>query len=122
MNYTLFAVACYIVMRGLQVLFIEYLDKLWYKAIIKSGTVAMLYAALASLVVWYHKINLLGSIGINLRKSNHQLIDLIYIIRTNGTVTIICKLIQNFSLSIFDLCRFKRGIYRQFIDQQHHFL
>lgn len=60
MNYTLFAIACYIVMRGLQVLFVEYLDKLWYKALIKSVTVAMLYAALASLVVWYEKINLLG--------------------------------------------------------------
>ena len=55
MNYTLFAIACYIVMRGLQVLFVEYLDKLWYKVVIKSVTVAMLYAALASLVVWYGK-------------------------------------------------------------------
>jgi hypothetical protein len=60
MNYTLFAIACYIVMRGLQVLFVEYLDKLWYKVVIKSVTVAMLYVALASLVVWYEKINLLG--------------------------------------------------------------
>jgi hypothetical protein len=60
MNYTLFAIACYIVMRGLQVLFVEYLDKLWYKVVIKSVTVVMLYAALASLVVWYEKINLLG--------------------------------------------------------------
>lgn len=60
MNYTLFAVACYIVMRGLQVLFAEYLDALWYKIVIKSATLVMLYAALASLVVWYEKINLLG--------------------------------------------------------------
>ncbi len=60
MNYTLFAIACYIVMRGLQVLFVEYLDRLWYKVVIKSVTVVMLYAALASLVVWYEKINLLG--------------------------------------------------------------
>lgn len=60
MNYTLFAIACYIVMRGLQVLFGEYLEKMWYKVVIKSVTVAMLYAALASLVVWYEKINLLG--------------------------------------------------------------
>ena len=60
MNYTLFAIACYIVMRGLQVLFVEYLDQLWYKVVIKSVTVVMLYAALASLVVWYEKINLLG--------------------------------------------------------------
>ncbi len=60
MNYTLFAISCYIVMRGLQVLFIEYLDKFWCKIVIKSVTVAMLYAALASLVVWYEKVNLLG--------------------------------------------------------------
>ena len=60
MNYTLFAIACYITMRGLQVLFAEYLEKTWYKVVVKSVTVVMLYAALASLVVWYHKINLLG--------------------------------------------------------------
>jgi hypothetical protein len=60
MNYTLFAIACYIVMRGLQVLLAEYMDRMWYKIIIKSVTLVMLYAALASLVVWYEKINLLG--------------------------------------------------------------
>jgi hypothetical protein len=60
MNYTLFAIACYIVMRGLQVLFEEYAQKTWYKVVIKSMTVVMLYAALASLVNWYEKIWLLG--------------------------------------------------------------
>ena len=60
MNYTLFAIACYITMRGLQVLFAEYLEKTWCKVVVKSVTVVMLYAALASLVVWYHKVNLLG--------------------------------------------------------------
>lgn len=60
MNYTLFAIACYIVMRGLQVLFSEYTQKLWYKIVIKSVTVVMLYAALASLMNWYEKIQLLG--------------------------------------------------------------
>ena len=60
MNYTLFAIACYIVMRGLQVLFSEYAQKLWYKIVIKSMTVVMLYAALSSLVNWYEKIQLLG--------------------------------------------------------------
>jgi hypothetical protein len=60
MNYTLFAIACYIVMRGLQVLFVESLEKLWYKIVIKSVTLVMLYAALASLFVWYEKVNLLG--------------------------------------------------------------
>ncbi len=60
MNYTLFAIACYIIMRGLQVLFNEYSPKLWYKVVIKSATVVMLYAALASVIVWYEKISLLG--------------------------------------------------------------
>jgi hypothetical protein len=53
MNYTLFAIACYIFMRGLQVLFEEYAQKSWYKIVIKSVTAVMLYAALASLVNWY---------------------------------------------------------------------
>jgi hypothetical protein len=60
MNYTLFAIACYIIMRGLQVLFSEYSPKLWYKVVIKTATVVMLYAALASVIVWYTKISLLG--------------------------------------------------------------
>ena len=60
MNYALFAIACYIVMRGLQVLFEEFAPKTWYKIMIKSVTVVMLYAALASLVNWYEKIHLLG--------------------------------------------------------------
>jgi hypothetical protein len=60
MNYTLFAIACYIVMRGVQVLFAEFAQKMWYKIVIKSMTVVMLYAALASLVNWYQKIQLLG--------------------------------------------------------------
>ena len=60
MNYTLFAIACYIVMRGIQVLFEEQAQKTWYKVLIKSVTVVMIYAALASLVNWYEKIHLLG--------------------------------------------------------------
>jgi uncharacterized membrane protein YcjF (UPF0283 family) len=60
MNYTLFAIACYIIMRGMQVLFEEYAQKSWYKVVIKSMTVVMLYAALASLVNWYQKLWLLG--------------------------------------------------------------
>jgi uncharacterized membrane protein YcjF (UPF0283 family) len=60
MNYTLFAIACYIVMRGLQVLFEEYARRTWYKIVIKSMTLVMLYAALASLVNWYGKFWLLG--------------------------------------------------------------
>ena len=60
MNCAFYTIAGYIVMRGLQVLFAEYAQKLWYKIVIKSMTVVMLYAALASLVVWYEKIQFLG--------------------------------------------------------------
>lgn len=60
MNYTLFAIGCYIVMRGMQVLFEEDLQKRWCKILIKIVTGIMLYAALASLVIWYQDINFLG--------------------------------------------------------------
>jgi len=60
MNYTFFAIGCYIVMRGLQVLFEEQLEAKWCKLLIKTMTVIMLYAALASLVVWYKEIHFLG--------------------------------------------------------------
>jgi hypothetical protein len=60
MNYTLFAVGCYIVMRGLQVLLEERLQARWCKTLVKTVTVIMLYAALASLVVWYKEIPFLG--------------------------------------------------------------
>jgi hypothetical protein len=60
MNYTFFAIACYIIMRGIQVLFEEHTDKKWYKTLLKTITVIMLYAALASLIVWYKEIAFLG--------------------------------------------------------------
>lgn len=60
MNYTFFAIGCYILMRGLQVLFEEQSQKLWFKVLIKVVTVITIYAALASLMVWYKEINLLG--------------------------------------------------------------
>lgn len=60
MNYTLFAIAWYIIMRGLQVLFAEHVEKKWFNIMIKIVTVVMLYAALASLVVWYKEIQFLG--------------------------------------------------------------
>lgn len=60
MNYTFFAIACYIVMRGIQVLFEEQNQKKWYKVLLKVVTVIMLFAALASLVVWYKEIRFLG--------------------------------------------------------------
>ncbi len=60
MNYTFFAIGCYIAMRGLQVLFEEKLQAKWCKLLIKVMTVIMLYAAFASLIVWYQELNLLG--------------------------------------------------------------
>ena len=60
MNYTLFAIACYIIMRGLQVLFEEHNKKKWYRTLVKVVTVVMLYAALASIIVWYLEIPFLG--------------------------------------------------------------
>jgi hypothetical protein len=60
MNYTFFAIACYILMRGLQVLFEDNLKARWCKIVVKSVTVIMLYAALASLLVWYKEIPFLG--------------------------------------------------------------
>ena len=59
MNYTFFAVSCYIIMRGFQVLFEEHADKKWYKVLVKSITILMIYAAIASLIVWYKEIKFL---------------------------------------------------------------
>ena len=60
MNYTFFAIGWYIVMRGLQVLFEEHMGKKWVNILIKVVTLIMLYAALASIIVWYREIHLLG--------------------------------------------------------------
>jgi len=58
--YTMFAISCYIIMRGLQVLLEEHVQKRWYKIIINSWTILMLYSALASLIVFYADLQLLG--------------------------------------------------------------
>jgi hypothetical protein len=60
MNYTFFAIACYIIMRGIQVLFEEHNKKKWFKILLKVVTVIMLYAALTSIIVWYKEIAFLG--------------------------------------------------------------
>ncbi|MDD5067194.1 MAG: hypothetical protein PHF84_09125 [bacterium] len=56
MNYTFFAIGCYIIMRGLQVLFEEKKEKKWARLLIKGWTVFTLYAGLASLAVWYIEV------------------------------------------------------------------
>ena len=54
--YTLFAISCYIILRGLQVLLEEYKVRKWYKVTIKTWTVVMLYAALVSLIIFYGEL------------------------------------------------------------------
>lgn len=63
--YTLFAIACYIILRGMQVFFEEYNDKHWYRVTIKIWTGFMLYAALASLIIFYAEIPFLGFEGLD---------------------------------------------------------
>ncbi len=58
--YTLFAISCYIILRGLQTLLEDYKEKRWYKIVILMWTTFMLFAALASLVVFYLNISFLG--------------------------------------------------------------
>ena len=60
MPYTFYAIACYILMRGLQVLFEEYKKALWYKILIKSVTTFMLIVALLAIANLYNELNLLG--------------------------------------------------------------
>lgn len=60
MNYTFFAIGCYIVMRAVPVLFEDRAGQRWYKITLKAIALVTLYAGLASLIVWYGKVNLLG--------------------------------------------------------------
>jgi hypothetical protein len=59
MPYTFYAISCYILMRGIQVLFEEYKDKLWYKILIKTITVGMLIVALVAIINMYGEHNFL---------------------------------------------------------------
>lgn len=47
-------------MPGLQVLFEEYKEALWYKILIKSVTAFMLVVALLAIANLYSELNLLG--------------------------------------------------------------
>lgn len=59
MNYALFAVSMYVLMRGLQVL-LENSKLPFAGLIIKISAIVLVYAAAASLIVWYVEIPLLG--------------------------------------------------------------
>ncbi len=60
MNYTFFAIGAYILMRGVQTLFQGQEKKKWYRILITAVTAVVIYAALASLIVWYKEIRFLG--------------------------------------------------------------
>ncbi len=60
MSYTFFAIGTYIVMRALRVLLEDFKQKNWYKVLMVVISLCVLYAAVASLVVWYKELPLLG--------------------------------------------------------------
>jgi hypothetical protein len=60
MNYTFFAIGCYIVMRGARVLLEDYKAKRWYKILMAVLALAVIYAGISSLIVWYKELPLLG--------------------------------------------------------------
>lgn len=60
MNYTFFAIACYIVMRAFKQLFGEYQEKLWFKISYRVIAAFTLYAGLAAAIVWYCNFRFLG--------------------------------------------------------------
>lgn len=60
MNYTFFAIGCYIIMRAVPVVFEDQAQQKGYKVAIKVIALITLYAGLASVMVWYKKMNLLG--------------------------------------------------------------
>jgi hypothetical protein len=53
MNYVLFAIGCYIILRALQVLLEEHLGRRWCRTLIKAWTIVTLYAALVGLIAFY---------------------------------------------------------------------
>ena len=59
MSYTFYTISCYILMRGLQVLFEEYKDKFWYNILIKAVTIFMLIVALVAIINMYKEVNIL---------------------------------------------------------------
>ncbi len=64
MNYVLFAIGCYIIMRALQVVFEDQRGKSWFKVVIKVWALFTIYSGLAALIVFYFEnIKLLGFSG-----------------------------------------------------------
>jgi hypothetical protein len=59
MNYTFFAISCYILMRSLEVLLRD-VDAKKSKVWIKAAALLAFYAALSSMIVWFYQLRLLG--------------------------------------------------------------
>ena len=61
MGYVLFAISAYIFMRAFEVIFSDQKDTQWYKKTIRTIGCAVLYTAIASMIVFYFNgIHLLG--------------------------------------------------------------
>jgi hypothetical protein len=60
MDYTFFAISCYIVMRAFRQIFEEYREKTWFKIIYKIMAGVTCYAGLAAILVWFVQIRFLG--------------------------------------------------------------
>ena len=60
MNYSLFAVSCYIVMRAFKQIFEDYKDEKWFKITYRIIAVLTCYAGLAAILVWFFQVRFLG--------------------------------------------------------------
>jgi hypothetical protein len=59
-SYTFFAIGCYIIMRGVQVLLEDQKTKSWYKILMTVIALLVIYAGISSVIVWYKELPLLG--------------------------------------------------------------
>lgn len=60
MNYTFFAISCYILMRSLEVLLKDSPNEKRRRVCVNAAAFLALYAAVASMVVWFVQLHLLG--------------------------------------------------------------
>jgi len=61
MGYVLFAISAYIFMRAFEVIFSDQKETKWYRTIIRIVGCAVLYTAMAAMLVFYfHNVLLLG--------------------------------------------------------------
>jgi len=60
MSYTFFAICAYIFMRAFEVLLADQKDKRWYKIAIRIVAAAVIYTAIAGMLVFFFKLRPLG--------------------------------------------------------------